>query len=76
MRTSWLAIAYAISLAEAGDPVDLHARRELQLVAGDRRADGRADEAGVDAELVQRRLEDLAARVDEPLVDLLADSSA
>ena len=59
-------------VAQARDPVDLHARRELELVAGDRRADGRADEAGVDAELVQRRLEDRAALLDEPLVDRLA----
>ena len=70
MRTSGDAIAYSMSLAEAGDAVDLHAGRELELVAGDGRADGRADEAGVDAELRERRLEDLAALVDQAAVGL------
>ena len=46
MRTSGDAIAYAMSLCEARDAVDLHAGRELELVAGDGRADGHADEAG------------------------------
>ncbi len=57
-------------LGEAGDLVDLHAGRELELVAGDGRADGRAEEAGVDAELAHGRLEDLAAFLHELRVDL------
>ena len=57
-------------LGEARDLVDLHARRELELVAGDGGADGRAEEAGVDAELAHRRLEDLAALLHELRVDL------
>ena len=46
-------------VAERGDPVDLDAGRELELVAGDGRADRHADEPGVDAVLVDRRLEHL-----------------
>ena len=38
-------------LVEARDPGDLHAGAELELVAGDGRADGHADEAGLDAVL-------------------------
>ena len=52
-------------LGEARDLVDLHAGRELELVAGDGGADGRAEQAGVDAELAHRRLEHLAALLDE-----------
>ena len=40
-------------VVQAGDPGDLHARAELELVAGDGRADGHADEPGLDA--VRRR---------------------
>ena len=71
MRTSGDAIAYAMSWLRPGDPVDLHARRELELVAGDGRADGHADELGVDAVLGERRLEHLAALLDEAAVDLV-----
>ena len=72
MRTSSDAIAYWMSLLEAGDAVDLHARAELELVAGDGRADGGADEARVDAVVRERGLEDAAALVDEAAVGLLA----
>ena len=69
MRTSGDAIAYAMSWLEAGDAVDLHARAELELVAGDRRARPSCRELGVDAVLGQRRLEHLAALLDEATVD-------
>ena len=56
-------------LGEVRDPVDLDARRDLELVAGDGRADGRADEPGVHAELAQRGFEHLAAGRDHARVD-------
>ncbi len=59
-------------LVEAGDPGDLHAGPELELVAGDRRADHHADELRLDAVLGERLLEDVARRLDRRLVDLLA----
>ena len=45
---------------------------ELELVAGDGRADGHADEPGVDAVVRERGLEDAAALLDEAAVGLLA----
>ena len=57
-------------LVEAGDPGDLHPGAELELVAGDRRADGHADEAGLDAVAGQRLLEHPPARLDLAAVDL------
>ena len=39
---------------QARDPGDLDAGAELELVAGDRRPDGHADERGLDAVLVER----------------------
>ena len=51
-------------LGQRGDPLDLDARAELDLVAGDRRAAGEAGDLGVDLELV----EDLGERLDDPVV--------
>ena len=45
MRTSADGHRVRDVVAEARDPVHLHARRELELVAGDGRADGHPDEA-------------------------------
>ena len=56
---------------QAGDPGDLHARAELELVAGDGRADDHADEPGLDAVLGQRALEGAALLLDELTIDLL-----
>src|ERR1019366_8505145 len=47
-------------VGEAGDPVDFHAGGERELVAGHGRADGHADQVGVDAVLVEGPFEDLA----------------
>ena len=58
-------------VAQAGDAIDLDARRELELVARHGGADGHADEARVDTEVAQRRLEDLAALLDDATVHLL-----
>ena len=55
---------------EARDLADLDARRELELVARHGRADGRVDQARVDAELAHRRLEHVAALLDHAGVDL------
>ena len=59
-------------MAQAGDPVDLDAGAELELVAGDGGSDGRADEAGLDTVVREGGLEDATALVDETPVDLLA----
>ena len=56
MRTSGGGHGVGDVLVQAGDPGDLDARPELQLVAGDGRADGHADEAGLDAVLGERVL--------------------
>ena len=56
---------------QAGDPGDLDAGAELELVAGDGRADGHADDRGVDAVRGQRLLEHPAARLDLGPVDRL-----
>ena len=66
-----------MSLLQAGDAGHLHARPELELVAGDGRADGHADEPGLDAVLGQRVLEH-AGRVSSTSapVDLLAPGPA
>ena len=62
-------------LREAGDPVDLHARAELELVAGDGRADGGADEAGLHAVGGEGQLEGAAELLDHALVDLLVGAA-
>ena len=59
MRTSGDAIAYAMSWLSVVTRFTFTPGRELELVARDRRADRRADEARVDAVLLQRRLEHL-----------------
>ena len=59
-------------LVEAGDPGDLDAGAELELVAGDRRADGHADEPGLDA--VRRRGRP-RARGPSPRPTLVIDSA-
>ena len=56
---------------QAGDAGDLDAGAELELVAGDGRADGHADERRVDAVLGERLLEHPAARLDLGPVDRL-----
>ena len=58
-------------LVQAGDPGDLHARAELELVAGDGGADDHADEAGLDVVLGQRGLEAAAGLLDQSPVHVL-----
>ena len=48
-------------MTQTGDPVDLDPRREFELVARNRRADGHTNEIGVHPEVLQRGLEHLAA---------------
>ena len=55
-------------VGEPGHAVDLDAGCELELVAGHRRPDGHADELRVDAVLVQRGFEDLAAFFDHAAI--------
>ena len=62
-------------LVEAGDPGDLDAGSELELVAGDRRADHHADQAGLDTVLGQGLLQFATALFDRALVDVLAARS-
>ena len=59
-------------LVEAGDPVDLHARAQLELEAGDGRADDHADQPGLDPVVGERLLERAAGVFDGLAVDLLA----
>ena len=56
---------------EARHPGDLDARRELELVTGDRRPDHHADESRLDAVRGERGLEHAARLLDEALIDLL-----
>ena len=56
---------------EAGDPGDLHARTELELVARDGGADGLAEELGLDAVRRERIDQRAAASLDLGLVDRL-----
>ena len=58
-------------MAQARHPVHLHPRPELELVPGHRGADRHAGELGDDAELGERRLQHLAALLDEAAVDLV-----
>ena len=58
-------------LLQGGDPSDLDARAELELVAGDRRADRHADQHRVDAVLLERLLQRLPAPLDLGAVDRL-----
>ena len=58
-------------LVEARDAGDLHSGGELELVPGDRRANGHPDEPRLDAVGGERRLEHPAGLLDQPLVDLL-----
>ena len=51
-------------LVQAGDPVDLDAGAELELVAGDGGADHHADQPGLHAVLGQRLLEGAAGVLD------------
>ena len=51
-------------LGQRGDPLDLDAGAELDLVAGDRRAAGEAGDLGVDLELVEH----LGERLDDAVV--------
>ena len=53
MRTSAEATAYAMFLDEGGDPLDLDAGAELDLVAGHGRAAAEPGDLGVDLELVE-----------------------
>ena len=46
-------------MTQTGDPVDLDAGREFELVARNRRADGHTDEVGVHPEVLERGLEHL-----------------
>ncbi len=63
-------------VGEAGDPVDLHPGCELELVAGHGRADGHADQVGVDAVLVERLFEHRAGLLgDAPVGFRLGASS-
>ena len=62
-------------LLQRRHPGDLHARAELELVAGDRRPDGHAGERRVDAVLLQRLLQDAAAGLDLGPVDRLGAGS-
>lgn len=57
-------------LVERGDPGDLDAGPELQLVAGDRGADGHADDTGLHAVLGQRRDQHVATGHDGAGVDV------
>ena len=72
MRTSSDAIAYWMSLLRPVTRLTFTPGPELELVAGDGRADGRADEASLDAVVRERGLEDAAALVDEAAVGFLA----
>ena len=54
--------------------LDLHARRQLELVAGDGRADDHARQAGLDLVLGEGRLEQVAAGLDGGPVDRAASS--
>ena len=65
MRTSGDGHGVGDVLVQAGDPGDLHAGAELELVAGDGRADDHADEAGLHAVLGEGGLE-RAARAPRP----------
>ena len=58
-------------MAQARHAVHLHPRPELELVPGHRGADRHAGELGDDAELGERRLQHLAALLDEAAVDLV-----
>ncbi len=55
-------------VAQAGDAVDLHARAELELVAGDGGADGGADQPGLHTVVRQRGLEHAPGVVDQAAV--------
>jgi hypothetical protein len=55
-------------LGEGGDPLDLDAGAELDLVAGDRRATAEAGDLGVDLELVEHRRQ----RLDDGVVGCAA----
>ena len=58
-------------LVQAGDAGHLHARAQLELVAGDGRAHHHADELGLDAVLGERVLEEPTGGLDGDLVDPL-----
>ncbi len=53
-------------LLQARDPGDLHAGPELELVAGDRRTDGHAEQRGLDAVRRERLLQHHAPRLRPP----------
>ena len=61
---------------EARHAGDLDAGSELELVAGDGRADGHADEACLDTVRGQCRFEHPAGFLDETLVDLLCGAAS